>query len=357
MDPFYNPTRTIISSFVTAILFGLYLAGFVHCVRWLLFEDEGWRARKKVNWTLVIATLLIFFFATVWFSMAVVGILQGPVYIRLGSPVPANTWVEIILTSSACYWSVLIIIDCVQIHRCWIVFSKSWIIICFPLALWCYCLICAITTFYCDLGAVTVVIWQSSRGLAHAMCLGPYPNVMRLGFYICNIVVSIYTTCALVYQIWHAAKNNRVGTNRLYRICRILTESGILYTLSSIINLAWWIGYQIIESLASERQQPFMKQYLFLIQLRNEIVGPLGIFLPGIAFNLTTIRVYEQRAMGEDTWVDSSDDNEAPMPSELFNNPDTSKAEKELTDIQEGHGKMDERKRIETGGTENEEII
>ncbi|KIL54430.1 hypothetical protein M378DRAFT_174242 [Amanita muscaria Koide BX008] len=113
----------------------------------------------------------------------------------------------------------------------------------------------------------------------------------------------------------------------------------------------------LILSVASERQQPFMKQYLFLIQLRNEIVGPLGIFLPGIAFNLTTIRVYEQRAMGEDTWVDSSDDNEAPMPSELFNNPDTSKAEKELTDIQEGHGKMDERKRIETGGTENEEII
>ncbi|KIL58258.1 hypothetical protein M378DRAFT_86759 [Amanita muscaria Koide BX008] len=139
MDSFY--TGTIVWYFVTAILFGLYLAGFIQCVRWLLFEDEGWRARKKVNRTSVITTLLIFFFATVWFSTSANPDHSMDCYGALHSPV-------------ALHWSVLIIIDCVQIHRCWIVFSKNWIIICFTLALWCSCLICAITTFYCDLATV-----------------------------------------------------------------------------------------------------------------------------------------------------------------------------------------------------------
>ncbi|KIL61455.1 hypothetical protein M378DRAFT_32881, partial [Amanita muscaria Koide BX008] len=117
--------------FMAAILFGLYLASFAHCVRWLLFEDEGWKVRKKVNRVLATTTLLVFFLSTV--SISTTAALETPFS---GTHAPAY-FSAVTILSSVC-----------PIHRCWIVFSKNWFIICFPLALWCSSLICAIISFY-----------------------------------------------------------------------------------------------------------------------------------------------------------------------------------------------------------------
>ncbi|KIL61454.1 hypothetical protein M378DRAFT_166910, partial [Amanita muscaria Koide BX008] len=150
--------------------------------------------------------------------------------------------------------------------------------------------------------------------------VGPYVGMDLLTFCVCNIVVSIYTTSALVYKIWRAAKNN-AGTNHLlYRTCRILTESGILHTFPSVLYLARVIKARIIDS----QPAPTVNSIL-LLDLVLSIERPLSIFMPGIAFNLITIRVGEQRARGQDTWVDSRDTSgTALLPSELLNHPDTS---------------------------------
>ena len=44
---------------VQAILSGLEIATFAHCIRWLLFADEGWERRKKINWTTTIVTIFV----------------------------------------------------------------------------------------------------------------------------------------------------------------------------------------------------------------------------------------------------------------------------------------------------------
>jgi hypothetical protein len=57
----------LISIFVQAIFYGVYITTLAHSLRWLLFEDEGWKAqtRRRVNWPMLTVTLILFVFATV----------------------------------------------------------------------------------------------------------------------------------------------------------------------------------------------------------------------------------------------------------------------------------------------------
>lgn len=48
--------------FVDALLYGIYFITLLHCIRWLVFADEGWQLRRKkdIQWTMLLATLLLF---------------------------------------------------------------------------------------------------------------------------------------------------------------------------------------------------------------------------------------------------------------------------------------------------------
>ena len=54
----------VIPLFVQSVMFGSYVATLVHCLRWLLFDDEGWKMREKINWGMLIITILVFLFST-----------------------------------------------------------------------------------------------------------------------------------------------------------------------------------------------------------------------------------------------------------------------------------------------------
>ena len=51
-------------TFVQAIMYGMYATTFVHCLRWLLFDDEGWKLRQRINWSLLVASILLFLLST-----------------------------------------------------------------------------------------------------------------------------------------------------------------------------------------------------------------------------------------------------------------------------------------------------
>ena len=58
----------IVSGSIHAILYGLYLATLVQCLRWLLFDDDGWKFRAHINWFMLTVTLFIFLFSTADFA-------------------------------------------------------------------------------------------------------------------------------------------------------------------------------------------------------------------------------------------------------------------------------------------------
>ncbi|KAM6492107.1 hypothetical protein JOM56_011831 [Amanita muscaria] len=70
-----------------------------------------------------------------------------------------------------------------------------------------------------------------------------------------------------------------------------------------------------------------------------QILLAVFMFMPGIASNPIIIRIGEQRAKGEDGWVDSRDASVPLMPSELLNVPDMS-TQGEMG--QNRHERMDE---------------
>lgn len=54
----------VIAMFVQAVLYGIYISTLAFCLRWLLYADEGWRRRKKTNWSILTITILVAVFST-----------------------------------------------------------------------------------------------------------------------------------------------------------------------------------------------------------------------------------------------------------------------------------------------------
>lgn len=58
--------QTLVVAFTNGLLFGLYFITVCSANRWLLFEDEGWKVKKRIHWLMVtmtnsIATLILAF--------------------------------------------------------------------------------------------------------------------------------------------------------------------------------------------------------------------------------------------------------------------------------------------------------
>lgn len=62
----YPSTETLLMGlFAQALLYGLYAASLVHCLRWLIYTDDGWEQRERFNKLMLIATILIFILSTI----------------------------------------------------------------------------------------------------------------------------------------------------------------------------------------------------------------------------------------------------------------------------------------------------
>jgi hypothetical protein len=55
----------LVQPFIQAAFYGLYVATLIHCLRWLVFADEGWKQRDGVNKLMLITTIIIFLLSTV----------------------------------------------------------------------------------------------------------------------------------------------------------------------------------------------------------------------------------------------------------------------------------------------------
>lgn len=67
---------------IQAILFGLYVGTLSHCLRWLLYDDEGWSYRKNINWPMLAIAFIIFLFSAGSLVMVLQIVLEG---VRNGS--------------------------------------------------------------------------------------------------------------------------------------------------------------------------------------------------------------------------------------------------------------------------------
>jgi hypothetical protein len=78
-----------VANFVQAILYGLYIATSILCIRWLFFVDEGWQVRQKIQWPTLALVILLFIFSTVDLGASSRNVLaenrsQGVIIYKLG---------------------------------------------------------------------------------------------------------------------------------------------------------------------------------------------------------------------------------------------------------------------------------
>lgn len=43
----------------SSVAFGVSLVTLAHCLRWLLFVEQGWKLKTNINWTFLTAAILI----------------------------------------------------------------------------------------------------------------------------------------------------------------------------------------------------------------------------------------------------------------------------------------------------------
>src|ERR1700759_655198 len=63
-----SPVSTIAqltTLFTQAVFYGLYVVTLIHCLRWLVYTDDGWEQWNRINKLMLITTVLIFLLSTV----------------------------------------------------------------------------------------------------------------------------------------------------------------------------------------------------------------------------------------------------------------------------------------------------
>ncbi|KAM6502913.1 hypothetical protein JOM56_002890 [Amanita muscaria] len=273
----------VFATFLQAILFGLYLASLAHCLRWQILDDEGWRLRKKISWAMLIVAVLLFLFSTIDLAISLymtIAAVQGDIR-SYSYPWAVNTVLEI---------SSMLITDAVLIYRCWVVYARSLRIVCLPILFWISFFTSSILcTFY-----YTVLLNPKNAESAFHATILQYRFYILL--YCANIATNIYATTAIVFRILKVAKGNSSNSNgskRLHNVCRILAESGILFTSTSILSLVAIITESQLE-----------------LRLFGDLTLVLNFAATGITFNLILIRVGQDRI--SNTYDDSCTNLQSP---------------------------------------------
>ncbi|KIL61121.1 hypothetical protein M378DRAFT_866007 [Amanita muscaria Koide BX008] len=254
-----------IMSFAHTLLYGIYLTSLGHCLRWLMFETEGWKLRPRIHWPTVTVTLFLFILSTsnaavvLWMALVATG-GQG-----------ASAYNATFAWSAGLGTAVLLVVDAVLIYRCWLVYLKTWPVIVFPLVLWLADLVSGI------IGLVLLAPnspWLSSNNL------NQYILNDDMTFLVCEIVINVYVTSAIVIQILRVSRwNNGQTSGAFHEIGRILAESGFLFTVTCVVNLL----FKMLALSAARFQIP------------SFIMGSININTATIAFNLVLIRMAQER--------------------------------------------------------------
>jgi len=113
---------------------------------------------------------------------------------------------------------------------------------------------------------------------------------LQNGFFAGNIATNIFSTCAIIYRILHVANASGCTSKRLYNAARILAESGLLYTLTTV--------FLLIGIILGNRDPNSGRTYLV-----NGILGAINYSTAGITFNIILIRVYQDRLRLRDSYA------------------------------------------------------
>ncbi|KAF8178704.1 hypothetical protein BJ912DRAFT_1146192 [Pholiota molesta] len=273
-------------TFVSALFYGLYLSTVFHCLRWLVFADEGRKTRRKINWAMVSITIVLWALSTtsraldLRSSMIVVENQTTPAVDPLQSATML-LWMDVLSCTNAAVSTLLA--DAVLIYRCWIIYAKSHWVVALPILLWLGGLVLTVLQAYSELAPSPSILktWKLVNTAVR-------PGTIMMPFWALTIVLNSYVTFMIVRRIYLVARVSKASVakpaiHQLQFVMRILIESGSLYLAVAIAQfISWWTpnGYAIF------------------------IISSINMSMTGIAFNLILIRAARHRVEERQKEVD-----------------------------------------------------
>ncbi|KAF8993892.1 hypothetical protein BDQ17DRAFT_1331410 [Cyathus striatus] len=274
------PNQDVASVFVAALFHGLHFSTLLHCLRWLIYADEGWKLRKKINWVFVTISLVLFTLSTTNISLSlhnamvyVMNVPQKPPKITVGVA-PQPTWEAIVICTNA---NICILIgDAVLIHRCWLIYSRSKRVIIFPFIFWLGGFVLTGLQAYWQ-----IIQSQGREDVWRPVNMFVGPGTILTPFWASTIILNGYSTSLIAYRIWKVSKESGeagINTVALRFVLRVLVESGFLYLAITIAHFTvWWTSDT------------------FAIQ----IIATINLPITGMVFNLILMRIAQHRAKEE----------------------------------------------------------
>ncbi|KAM6499105.1 hypothetical protein JOM56_004613 [Amanita muscaria] len=255
----------LIATIIQAVLYVLYLTSLAFALRWLLYKEEGWilRSRREVNWFLLTTAILLFAFSTGDIVISALLLLPS-IGFESNNEVIGK---QFLIAGTTFEVLTFLIIDAVLIFRCWSVYQRSWRAVCIPLLLW-----------LSNIALMTIFVIYSATGFKNDTPFRFLPAAVI--FYCCNFATNLYTTSAIVYRVRRIANANNNGQSILYRVCRIVAGTGVLYASTSLAVV-----------VATFLMPNDLVAYF--------VCNAINFSMAGIAFNLLLIRVGQLRADNE----------------------------------------------------------
>lgn len=261
-----DPDIRVIAAFMNTFLYGLYVSTLAHCIRWLLFRYEGWKLRKQINIPLLLITIYSSIVVTVNAGM----VLQKAIYPSWGCDIPA--YIVSIVVINTLGFTLFWVMDAFLIYQCWVLYAKSWRVICPPLALWTMHIISSI------IGVTWSVVGTANlnrRPLSTTWILKTFDIIFAF-----TTAATVYATFAIVYHNARSLRSSNNNTGYFLNACCVTAESGLLLSLTLLsTSIAIAAGTNL--------------------QLGADIFANINLNAIGISFNLVLIRVGHKQAKTE----------------------------------------------------------
>ncbi|PFH46272.1 hypothetical protein AMATHDRAFT_51154 [Amanita thiersii Skay4041] len=178
-----------------------------------------------------------------------------------------------IRTSQAPVESMIVILaDCILIYRCWVTYAYKWKVVVLPIFLWVAYIVFSVLFLYTS-------TYQLMHETPITLTINRLYKVSIGACFICTIGINSYATSFIIFRIWNLANRTTEPPDRrnLTLTIRIIAESGLLYTITSILALITGVAYLELKNTSSS--------------IASSIFAAINLNMTGIAFNLLLIRV------------------------------------------------------------------
>ncbi|KAJ3554035.1 hypothetical protein NM688_g3314 [Phlebia brevispora] len=252
----------LVGLFMEALLYGIYVITFWYCMKELLYRHGDRMILKspwEVSWYLLAAVVLMAVILTedliLLFRQNLVAFIWNSSY-----PSPAiaffeQNWINVVRNAN--YVTLTGIGDSILIYRLFRLYNSNLVLIMPLVLMW--------TTG--EACGIVIVI----RGIARNNLTLSTLKALEYTSFSLTVVINVISTSLIIVKLWMTrARVSAIsfGSDRLFLVMRIILDSGLIYTLSTIV---------VISTLSN-------------ISIAN-CVSDATIQIIGICFNLIIIRI------------------------------------------------------------------